>query len=53
MNQSSVEKEAQAIVEAVRYWRHFLTGKHFRLVTDQRSVAFMFNSSPKGKIKKQ
>ena len=39
---SSVEKEAQAIVEAIRYWRHFLTGRHFTLVTDQKSVSFMF-----------
>ena len=53
MNQASVEKEAQAIVEAVRYWRHYLTGRHFKLVTDQRSVAFMFNSNPKGKIKNE
>ena len=26
---SSVEKEAQAIVEAVRHWRHYLAGKRF------------------------
>jgi hypothetical protein len=37
-----VEKEAYAIVEAIRKWRHFLT-RHFYLVTDQRSVSFMFN----------
>jgi hypothetical protein len=51
VNQASVEKEAQAIVEAVRYWRHYLTCRHFKLITDQRSVAFMFNANPKGKIK--
>lgn len=28
---ASVEKEAQAIIEAVRHWRHFLTGIHFIL----------------------
>ena len=53
MNQASVEKEAQAIIEAVRNWRQFLTGRHFKLVTDQRSVAFMFNAKLKGKIKNE
>ena len=48
---ASVEKEAQAIVEACRKWRHYLIGNHFRLITDQRSVAFMFDGSEKGKIK--
>ena len=48
---SAVEKEAQAIVESVRYWRHFLTGSHFTLKTDQKSVSFMFNKQHQGKIK--
>ena len=48
---SSVEKEALAIVEAVRKWRHYLFNKHFTLITDQRSVSFMFNSSRHSKIK--
>lgn len=48
---SSVEKEAQAIVEAVRHWRHYLAAKRFTLVTDQRSVAFMFDNKQRGKIK--
>ena len=39
-----VEKEATAIIEAVRKWRHFLAGRHFTLVTDQRSMAFMINN---------
>lgn len=50
-NHSSVEKEAYAIVEAVRKWRHYLLGTHFRLVTDQRSVAFMYDMQHKGKVK--
>ena len=45
-----VEKEAHAIIEAIRYWRH-LSGKHFRLITDQKSVSFMFNSKCAGKVK--
>ena len=27
------EKEACAITELVRHWRHLLTGKHFKLIT--------------------
>ena len=42
LKHSSVEKEAAAIVEAVRKWRHYLTGKHFTLITDQKSVAYMY-----------
>ena len=46
-----VEKEATAIIEAVRKWRHFLAGRHFTLVTDQRSVAFMIDNRKRSKIK--
>ena len=48
---SSVEKEAYAIVEAIRKWRHYLLGAHFKLVTDQRSVAFMSDMKLSSKIK--
>jgi len=41
----SIEKEAQAIIEAVRHW------KHFTLRTDQKSVDIMFDQKHKGKIK--
>jgi hypothetical protein len=47
----AVEKEAAAIVEAVRKWRHYLAGRHFRLITDQQAVSFMFNCKINGKIK--
>ncbi|KAK3745309.1 hypothetical protein RRG08_014457 [Elysia crispata] len=50
-NHSSIEKEACAIVEALRNWRHYLSNKHFKLVTDQKSVSFMFDNAQKGKIK--
>lgn len=46
-----VEKEATAIIEAVRKWSHFLARRHFNLVTDQRSVAFMFDTRKRTKIK--
>ena len=48
---SAVEKEAYAIVEALRKWRHFLMGRHFTLLTDQKSVSFMFNNAAYGKTK--
>ncbi len=51
LKHSAVEKEAQAIVESIRHWRHFLTGRHFTLKTDQQSVSYMFNQRQKGKIK--
>ena len=49
----TIEKEAYAIVEAIRKWRHFLIGRHFRLITDQRSVSFMFDKHKLGKIKNE
>ena len=47
----AIEKEAAAIVEACRKWRHYLYNSRFRLVTDQRSVSFIFNSADHGKTK--
>jgi len=37
----AVEKEATAIIEAVRKWHHFLAGRHFTLITDQKSVSYV------------
>ena len=42
---SSVKKEAYAVIEALRKW------KHFNLVTDQRSVSFMLDLKHPSKIK--
>ena len=53
LHHPAIEKEAAAIVEALRKWRHYLIGKHFRLVTDQRSVAFMFDGRRHSKIKNE
>ena len=50
---ASVEKEAHAIPEAIEKWRHYLLGRHFTLVSDQRSVCFMFDRSNHGKIKNE
>ena len=30
------------------YWRHYLTGRHFIIKTDQRSVAYMLDSKQRG-----
>ena len=51
ISHASVEKEAQAIIGAVHHWRHYLTGRHFTITTDQRSVAYMFDNKQRGKIK--
>ena len=49
--QSSVEKEAKACVEAVKKWYHYLSGRRFTLITDQRSVAFILDPLRKGKTR--
>jgi len=51
LKHSAVEKEASAIIEAVRKWKHYLTGRHFTLITDQKSVSYMFDKKHHGKIK--
>jgi len=48
---TAVEKEAYAVVEALRKWRNLLIGKHFTLVTDQKSVSFMLDARHANKIK--
>ena len=51
---SSVEKEACAVVEACRKWRHYLSGRRFLIVTDQEAVSYMFNTSiSRGKVKNE
>ena len=49
----AVETEAMAIVEAVRKLQHFLARRRFTSKTDQLSLAFMFDSRKRTKIKKQ
>lgn len=50
-NYPSVEKEATAIIEAVRKWSHFLKGRYFSIITDQKSISYMFDQTNHGKIK--
>ena len=47
----AIEKEATAIIEAIRKWSHLLLRQTITLVTDQRSVAFMLDSRRRSKIK--
>ena len=47
----AIEKEALAVVEAFKHWSHLLLGRRFTLITDQRSVAFMFDARKHSKIK--
>ena len=47
----SCEKEAAAIVESCRKWRHYLTGRRFKLLTDQQPVSYIFDTKKKGKTK--
>ena len=48
---STIEKEAYAPLEAIRKRCHYLTGRHFTLITDQKEVSFMSDQSKKRKIK--
>ena len=50
-NYPTVEKEAALIIEAVRKWGHYLHSRPFTLITDQRSLEFMFDQRNRGKIK--
>ena len=52
-NYPSIEKEALAIVEALAKWSDLLMSSPmpFTLVTDQRSVSFMFDNHRASKIK--
>ena len=51
LHYSAVEKEATAIIEAVRKWSDYLARREFTLITDQRSVAFMLDKRKRTKIK--
>ena len=46
-----IEKEATAIIQAVRKWSHNLFRRKFTLITDQQSLAFMFDQKKRSKVK--
>ena len=47
----AIEKEATAVIEATRRWRHLLAGRPFTIITDQRVVAYTFENRVRPKIK--
>lgn len=47
----AVEKEAAAIVESLLTWRQFLLGKKFLIITDQKSISYIYDNKRKSKIK--
>jgi len=47
----AIEKEATTIIESERRRQHFLKGRHFTLITDQRSISFMLDQMNHSKIK--
>ena len=47
----SVEKEAMSIVKAIKHWSHFLGKRKFKLITEQRSEAYMVDNFRRSKIK--
>ena len=49
--QPAIEREATAVIEAVRKWRLFLFGRRFTIITDQQAVSFMFKMNHSSKIK--
>ena len=51
INHHAVEKEAAAIVESIREWRHYLVGRKFELITDQKSISYMYDHRRRSKIK--
>lgn len=46
----SIEKEASTTIEAVKRWSHYLSDKHFTIVTDQQAVNIRFNTESPGKF---
>ena len=38
-------------MEAASRWSHYLSGKCFDLITDQRTLSFMLDKTSKGKVK--
>ena len=46
-----IEKEALAIVESVRRWNHYLSRSKFKLITDARSLSFIYNNRRRTKVK--
>lgn len=52
-NYSTIEKELAAVVWAVKYFRPYLFGRHFKIRTDHRPLVYLFNhSDPSSRLTK-
>ena len=49
-NFTAMEKEALAVVFATKYFRVYLLGNHFQLVTDNRALKWLHSVEPKGRL---
>ena len=49
-NYSTMEKEALAIVFAVKHFRFYLLGKKFLVITDNNALRWLHSLEPKGRI---
>ena len=52
-NHHSMENEAQAVVESIAKWRHFLSSREFTLITDQQAISYIFDQNHSSKIKNE
>lgn len=48
---SAIEKEVHTIVKALLKCTHYLLHNHFQMITDQKSISFMFDRKKAEKIK--
>ena len=53
ISHSIIEKESYAIIESIRRWHHLLKIMPFKIITDQRSVSFIFDDKHEGVIKNE
>lgn len=52
-NYPTIEKELLAIVWAIKYFRPYLYGRSFRIITDHRPLIYLFNmSNPSSRLTK-
>ena len=49
-NYSTMEKEALAVVFAVKHFRFYLLGKRFSVITDNNALRWLHSLEPKGRI---